>query len=38
MPQIGESIEKAPIVKWLKKVGATAQLDEPLLEFETDKV
>src|SRR6476619_2496249 len=38
MPQMGESIAEGTIVRWIKKVGATVDRDEPLFEISTDKV
>lgn len=38
LPKLGESIHSAIVVKWLKKVGDTVRLDEPLVEVSTDKV
>lgn len=38
MPKMGESIVEATILKWLKGVGDTVELDEPILEIATDKV
>ncbi len=38
MPKMGESITEATITRWLKKVGDTIELDEPILEIATDKV
>lgn len=38
VPTVGESITEATIIKWLKAVGEGVELDEPLLELETDKV
>ena len=38
MPQLGESIVEGKISRWLKKVGESVQLYEPILEVETDKV
>ncbi len=38
MPKMGESIMEATILKWLKEVGDTVELDEPILEIATDKV
>ena len=35
---MGESINEATIAKWLKKVGDKVQVDEPIVELETDKV
>ncbi len=38
MPQMGVSVSEGTITKWLKQVGDTVVLDEPLLEISTDKV
>lgn len=38
LPKLGESIVGATVVQWLKKVGDSITLDEPLLEVSTDKV
>ena len=38
MPQLGESIFEGTITKWLKAVGDTIAVDEPLFEISTDKV
>jgi len=38
MPQMGESIAEATILKWYKKVGDEVAKDETLLEISTDKV
>jgi len=38
MPQMGESIFEGTITKWLKAVGDTIAIDEPLFEISTDKV
>ncbi len=38
MPKMGESIMEATILKWLKKVGDTIEVDETVLEIATDKV
>lgn len=38
VPALGESITEATLAKWLKKVGDTVALDEPVAELETDKV
>jgi pyruvate/2-oxoglutarate dehydrogenase complex dihydrolipoamide acyltransferase (E2) component len=37
MPQFGESITQARIVRWLKKEGESVQEVEPLVEMETEK-
>jgi 2-oxoglutarate dehydrogenase E2 component (dihydrolipoamide succinyltransferase) len=38
VPTLGESVTEATVSKWLKKVGDTVAVDEPLVELETDKV
>jgi pyruvate dehydrogenase E2 component (dihydrolipoamide acetyltransferase) len=38
MPELGESVTEGTVTRWLKKVGDTVQVDEPLLEVSTDKV
>ena len=38
MPQMGESIAEATILKWLKSVGDNVEKDEIILEISTDKV
>ncbi len=38
MPLLGESIFEGTITKWLKAVGDTIAIDEPLFEISTDKV
>ena len=38
MPSMGEGINEATLVKWLKKKGDQVRKDEPLLEVSTDKV
>ena len=38
MPELGESVTEATITQWLKSVGDTVEVDEPLLEVSTDKV
>src|SRR5215470_12231506 len=38
MPQMGVSVSEGTVTKWLKTVGETIALDEPLLEISTDKV
>ena len=37
VPELGESISEALIVRWLKDDGASVQADEPVVEIETDK-
>jgi len=38
VPTLGESITQATVSKWLKKVGDKFNIDEPLVEIETDKI
>ncbi|MCL4153741.1 UNVERIFIED_CONTAM: hypothetical protein GTU68_016149 [Idotea baltica] len=38
MPKMGESIMEATIIKWIKNVGDTVDMDETILEIATDKV
>ncbi len=37
LPELGESIEKGDIVKWLVKVGDLIAMDQPVMEIETGK-
>ena len=38
VPTLGESITEATVSKWLKKIGEPFEVDEPLVEIETDKI
>ena len=38
MPALGESVSEGTVTRWLKQVGDTVKVDEPLLEVSTDKV
>ena len=38
VPILGESITEATVSKWLKNQGESIQVDEPIVELETDKV
>ncbi len=38
VPALGESVTEATVGKWLKKAGDAVNVDEPLVELETDKV
>ena len=38
MPALGESVTEGTVTRWLKEVGETVDVDEPLLEVSTDKV
>src|SRR5687768_13220388 len=38
MPALSESVTQGTVTRWLKSVGDTVAVDEPLLEVSTDKV
>lgn len=38
LPALGESVTEGTITRWLKNVGDTVAVDEPLVEVSTDKV
>ena len=38
VPALGESITEATVAKWLKNAGDSIEVDEPIVELETDKV
>ncbi len=38
MPELGESVTEGTVTRWLKKVGDSVEVDEPLVEVSTDKV
>lgn len=38
LPKMGESVAEATLTAWLKEIGDTIELDEPVLEIATDKV
>lgn len=38
LPRMGESVAEATLTTWLKEVGDTIELDEPIFEIATDKV
>jgi len=38
VPALGESVNEATVARWLKKVGDSVAMDDPLVELETDKV
>ena len=38
MPALGESVTEGTVTRWLKAVGDSVAVDEPLLEVSTDKV
>jgi len=37
LPDVGEGMHEAEIVRWLVKPGQSVKLDEPMLEIQTDK-
>ncbi len=37
LPDIGEGLTEAEVVRWLVDVGSEVDLDQPLVEVETDK-
>ncbi len=37
LPDIGEGLTEAEVVRWLVEVGSEVSLDQPLVEVETDK-
>lgn len=38
LPALGESVTEGTVTRWLKNVGDTVEIDEPLVEVSTDKV
>jgi pyruvate dehydrogenase E2 component (dihydrolipoamide acetyltransferase) len=38
MPELGESVTEGTVTRWLKNVGDSVEVDEPLVEVSTDKV
>jgi 2-oxoglutarate dehydrogenase E2 component (dihydrolipoamide succinyltransferase) len=38
MPALGESVTEGTVTRWLKNIGDSVEVDEPLLEVSTDKV
>lgn len=38
LPALGESVTEGTVTRWLKRVGDTVAVDEPLVEISTDKV
>ena len=38
LPALGESVTEGTVTRWLKQVGDSVTVDEPLLEVSTDKV
>jgi 2-oxoglutarate dehydrogenase E2 component (dihydrolipoamide succinyltransferase) len=37
LPALGESVTEGTVTRWLKAIGDTVEVDEPLLEVSTDK-
>ena len=38
VPTLGESINEATVVRWLKDKGDPVETDEPIVELETEKI
>ncbi len=38
LPALGESVTEGTVTRWLKKVGDSVAVDEPIVEISTDKV
>ncbi len=38
LPRMGESVAEATLTTWLKEIGDTIEMDEPVFEIATDKV
>ncbi|MCA1168812.1 2-oxoglutarate dehydrogenase, E2 component, dihydrolipoamide succinyltransferase [Rothia kristinae] len=38
LPALGESVTEGTVTRWLKEIGETVEVDEPLVEVSTDKV
>ena len=38
LPAMGESVSEGTVTRWLKQVGDSVEIDEPLVEVSTDKV
>jgi 2-oxoglutarate dehydrogenase E2 component (dihydrolipoamide succinyltransferase) len=38
MPELGESVTEGTVTRWLKQIGDSVEVDEPLVEVSTDKV
>lgn len=38
MPKAGMDMQEGRVIKWLKEVGDPVELDEPIMEIETDKI
>src|SRR4051794_25523584 len=38
MPKMGDGMEEGTLLRWLKQVGDTIEIGDPIAEIETDKV
>ncbi|GAB3698232.1 2-oxoglutarate dehydrogenase, E2 component, dihydrolipoamide succinyltransferase [Mariniluteicoccus flavus] len=38
LPALGESVTEGTVSRWLKQIGDTVEVDEPIVEISTDKV
>src|SRR5690625_3518225 len=38
LPELGESVTEGTVTRWLKEVGDSVEVDEPIVEISTDKV
>ena len=38
MPKNGMDMQEGRIIRWLKEVGDHVEMDEPIMEIETDKI
>ncbi len=38
MPKAGMDMQEGRVIRWLKEVGDSVELDEPIMEIETDKI
>ena len=38
LPELGESVTEGTVTRWLKEVGDSIEVDEPIVEISTDKV
>ncbi|PXA77322.1 hypothetical protein DCC26_08475, partial [Auritidibacter sp. NML120779] len=38
LPELGESVTEGTVTRWLKEIGDTVEVDEPIVEVSTDKV
>ena len=38
MPKAGMDMKEGRLIRWLKNIGDPVELDEPIMEIETDKI